>query len=291
MSDVPRRTLSELEFIYSQDRDRRDVYVEGSFDAAVLHWFTHECALNGVAVYPISAIEISDGDIIAAGRKANNRERVVHLADFLADSDARRAACVVDADFWSLRAAQAPAPPLYQTDYSCMEMYFFSAQSLGKFFTLCCRRSEWPVETIMESLASVLQEFFLYRCANDDLGWGMDWLDKNVCMKVTGWQIDFDKDEYLTRFLHKNSRAREKTRFVEHVTQLRTRLKADARYQMDGHDMMSLLAWYIRKKGIGRERCQDENVLMCLTMTLDHRIFQKEHMFQMLSARLGKDAE
>ncbi len=287
MSDVPRRTLSELAFIYDRHPGRRDVYVEGSFDESIVRWFAYVCGLPEVAIYPITAIEIPDGKLIAAGQKANNRQRVIFLAAFLRSNRARRAACIVDADFSHLRGSKPAKVPLYETDYACMEMYFFCEPSFTKFLTLGCRRSDWPVQTIMDSLASVLQEFFLYRCANDDLQWGMDWLDKNVCMTVDGWAINLDADAFVIRLLNKNGMAGDKAAFDRRVNALRRNLKADPRYQMNGHDLTSLLSWYIRKKGISGARTQVDNVLVPMTMSLDHQALKEEPMFQALVARFA----
>ena len=287
MSDVPRRKLSELVLIYNLDPERRDVYVEGSFDEAVMKWFIHECDLHGVAVYPITALEIPECDLIAAGHKANNRERVVFLSEFLSSIAVQRAACVVDADFSRFRGQRPAAPPLYETDYACMEMYFFNPSSFTKFLMLCCNRSDWPVETIMDSLASVLQEFFLYRCANDELGWQMDWLDRITCMSIDGFAINLDVGDFVIRLLNKNGKASDKDAFVCSVDGLRPQLMADPRHQMNGHDQTSLLTWYIRKKGVSRERVRAGNVLVCMTMTLDLQALKQESLFSELAVRFA----
>jgi hypothetical protein len=287
VDDIPRRTLPELAFIYEREPDRRDIYVEGPFDASVVSWFTHECSINGVAVYPISSVEIPDDELRAIGQRPNNRESVCYLACFLATSHARRALCIVDADFTIIRGSKVPDPPLFQTDYACMEMYFFNPSSFTKFFALCCHRSDWPTGAIMDALVYVLQEFFLYRCANDDLGWEMTWLEKPVCVTLNAWRIDFDSNEFVLRLLNKNSRAADKAEFLKHVDQLRKRLTAEPRHQMNGHDFTALLAWYLRQKGIRGPRSQLENVVACMTLTLDHESLKKEPMFQSLSAYLS----
>ena len=282
MRDVPLWTLAELEFIYDREPDRRDIYVEGPSDASVMDWFVRESGLHDVAVYPITAIEIRDSDLIAGGQKTNNRERVVFLSGFLLSNAAQRAACVVDADFSRLRGLRPAEPPLYETDYACMEMYFFCRSSFSKFITLCCRRSDWPIDIIMNSLASILQEFFLYRYANDELGWGMDWLNKNVCMAVDGWVIKLDANQFLNRLLQKNGKAGYKALFDSKVNAMRPKLLADPRHQMNGHDLASLLAWYLKRKGISGGRAQADNVLVFMTMTLDHQTLKQEPMFSKL---------
>jgi len=136
--------LQSLEFIYQRDPGRRDVYVEGTYDGALINWFVRESGLHGVAVYPIESIEVPDGEILASGRKANNRERVAFLASFLAKSQVQKVACIVDADFARLWGSEPPLAPLFETDYASMEMYAFSEACLGKCVSLCCRRATGP---------------------------------------------------------------------------------------------------------------------------------------------------
>jgi hypothetical protein len=287
VTEIPRRTVDELGFIYEQHPELRDVYVEGPFDASILTWFLNECSLAEVAVYPIASIEIPDGDILAAGRTANNRERLVQLSAFLRTSPASHALCVVDADFAILRGEQLPLPPLFQTDYSCMEMYFFDISNMRKFLTLYCQRPNWSVTTIMNSLVSVLQEFFLYRYANDELAWEMDWLDKNACLKLSGSRIDLDTDGFVTRFLNKNARAGDRQAFLEKVEDLREDITANPRHQMHGHDLTSLLGWYLRKRGLTGRRSQAENILSCMVMTLDAGELKTTFLFQGILAHLN----
>jgi hypothetical protein len=287
MRDVPRRTLSELAFIYDRDPHRRDVYVEGSFDASIVDWFVREAGFRGVAVYPISAIEITDDEVIAAGERAGNRSRVVVLSTFLRSSSAQRAVCIVDADFSRLRGVEGVEPPLYETDYACMEMYFFSIASFSKFLILCGQRSDWPAEVIMDSLAAVSQELFLYRYANDELKWYMDWLDSNKCCRIEDWRIALDTEGFVTRLLNKNRRLHQKESFSKCVEKLRPHLRVDARHQMNGHDLTSLLAWYARRKGISGARASVDNIRVCMTMTLDHRTLKEEGMFLVLTELFG----
>jgi hypothetical protein len=287
MCDIPRRTRSELQFIYSRERGRRDIYVEGGFDAAVLDWFFHECGLSDVAVYPIESIEVSDAEILADGRRANNRERVVQLASWIRAMKASRASCVVDGDFCHLRADPPPRLPLFATDYSCMEMYFFSRASFRKVLSLCCRKSNWPIDEVMAALASVLQEWFVLRCANDDLNWGMDWLDKVSCVSIAGWRIDFERDVFIQRLLNKNRRAAQEATFNAAVASYRHRLGPDPRRQMHGHDLTALLAWYLRIQGVSREHCRSESMEEFMLLTLECASLRKERLFKRLKARLA----
>jgi hypothetical protein len=287
MNTIPRRKLDELAFLYERHPEQCDIYVEGPFDRAMLTWFLRENGLESACVYTIDSIEIPEGEVIAAGRKANNRERTVYLSDFLARHGVKKATCLIDADFGYLRQEKITTSVLLLTDYSCMEMYLFTEQSISKFITLCCHRTDWPVDTIMESLSSVLQELFAYRFANEELSWGMDWLNGSTCMEINGWQIVFDSKEFVARFLNKNKRGRTKRDFLTAVAKLRKTFMSDPRYQMHGHDFIESLAWYLRAKNIRGQKATPESVLLCLTMSVNSQNLNQERMFQRLVGRLS----
>jgi hypothetical protein len=287
MSIIPRRKLNEIAFIYDRHPEQCDVYVEGTFDKDILTWFFRKYGLQSVCIYTIDSIEIPDGEIISAGRKANNRERTVLLSEFLSQQGAKRAICLVDADFAHLRQEKVVTKFLLLTDYSCMEMYLFTEESISKFFTLCCHRGNWPVVTIMDSLSFVLQELFIYRFANEELNWEMDWLDGYTCMQTNGWQVSLNIDNFIIRFLHKNKRFKGKEEFLKSLEPLRKTFKTDHRHQMHGHDFIYTLSWYIRAKGITGQKATPESVLLCLSMSADHQKLAQEPMFKKLMIRLS----
>lgn len=286
MVDIPRRTLAELSFIYERDPNLRDIYVEGPFDASIISWFLRENSINDAVVYSIESVDISDGDLIASDLSGGNRDRVIFLARFLDGKHVQKVACIIDADF-SYLSGQGPVnPPLFMTDFSCMEMYFFTERCFAKLFSICYRKFDWPVQDIMRNISWVAQEFFLYRWANNVLGWGMDWLERIVCMNMDGWEVRLDEDGYITRFLNKNGRLANKVEFEAQVRNLRSSLRGDRRFQMNGHDLISVLAWYVRQRGISGQKATMENVHLFMPLTLDHRELLPEPMFEALVQRI-----
>ena len=286
VSDIPRRKLEELFFIYERHPELRDVYVEGAFDSAIVKWFLQDCCTQSVGVYEIGTVELPDADIIMSGRKANNRERVIFLARLLATRFPTQASCLVDADFSHLTKKFEQCTVLLYTDYASMEMYFFQADVIGKFVTICCQRGDWPVDKIMQSLTIVLQELFLYRFANEELRWEMDWLDRVVCLEISGWDLEFDGDQFILRFLNKNAKAGNTQEFIAKIDSLRPLLQADPRYQMHGHDFVAVLAWYIRNKGVYGERTRPESVQTALALSINYPDLKRENLFNQLLQRL-----
>jgi len=286
MDNIPRRTIDELKFVHEQHPDCRDVFVEGPFDSAVVTWVLRASGMEAVSVYEIATIEIPDGDILAAGRRTGNRERVVLLCEMLGSRFSKQITCLVDADFCHVSGEFVEVPALLYTDYSCMEMYFFRTDVVAKFFILCCRHAEWPVDNILRNMAHVLQELFLYRFANEDLRWEMDWLDKVPCLAISGESIVLYGDDFIFRLLNKNARTGEKDAFVTRVDSLRAQLSEDPRHQIHGHDFIHVLSWYIRQRGVTGDRARSPNIQISLALSVNYEELAREPMFATLLQRL-----
>lgn len=289
MSNIPRRTIDELKFVYEKHPGCRDIFVEGPFDVAVVAWFLKAHSVYSVCIYEIGTVEIPYGYILATNRKAGNRERVIVLAEMLGSSFSKQAICLVDADFSYISGKFEEFPALLYTDYTCMEMYFFRTDVIEKFIIICCRHPEWSVETILFGMVDVLQKLFLFRFANEDLGWEMDWLDRVSCLSIEGNLIVLDEEEFILRFLNKNARAMNRNMFEERVNSLRIHLLDDARYQMHGHDFISVLSWNIKQRGVTGDRAKPQNILINLALSVDYKELSREPMFTALLDRLQKE--
>ena len=288
MADIPRRKLDEIAFIYERHPERRDFYVEGPFDASILRWLFKQNGIESVAVYEIGTIEVSDGEVLASNLKDNNRGRLIFLSSWLSTNiglDSRQGTCFVDADFSYILNDFDRHPCLVFTDFACMEMYFYDPVIIEKVLTVCCDRCYWPVPEIIDTLAKTLAEFFLLRMANEILGWHMDWLDRMVCLEVDGYAIRFESNEYTARYLSKNAKRSKQQSFEQKVMELRELLRADARYQIHGHDFSKLFAWYLRQKGIRADACKSDVLHKTLALAADFETLRKHNAISLLLAR------
>lgn len=284
---IPRRTLEELMFIYERDPDRHDVFVEGPFDAAILDWFFRNRGIDYVVVYEISSVEIPAEILAVNSRKINNRERVIYLAEFYhAESVASRnqLTCLADADFSHISGEFVRVSSLVYTDYSCMEMYFFDPVIIDKLVSVYCYRSNWPIRELVDGLAEILQEFFLYRYANEKLGWSMAWLENIVCVQLQDWTLSLDHGDYIKRYLNKNGRMADLDIFREKIEDLRPSLRADRRYQMHGHDFVDLLEWVMHERGIKSDRHLERVLAACA----DYSLLGEYQSWKALVERVGE---
>ena len=228
--------------------------------------------------------------LLKLGRKANNRERVIFLAEYLSENIGREAlqfTCVADCDFGRFLDTCVNIPALLYTDYTCMEMYFFDKDTLDRFFQIYCNRSDWPTQIILDSMSLVLQEFFLFRLASEHLEWGMDFLDGIRCVDLRGWDILLDSKDYITRYLGKNSRIKEIEEFRNTVVFYKEKLKSDPRHQMHGHDFVDLLCWLFHQKGLPGELKNKKVVARVLAISTDVNILKEFNMFQALLSRVS----
>ena len=287
---MPRKQLKELRALYELEPTLRDVFVEGSFDLTIIKWFLGVKNFQHVGVYQIETVEIPDGHILEQGRKANNYERLVFLAQYatrVLGSEQNQVTCIVDRDFVDFLNSATAIKCLLYTDYSCMEMYLLNEATLQKFFTIYCNRSDWPTGEIISTLSGLLQELFLFRLANEALGWEMGFLDNLPCIEVNSWSITFDAEDFLRRYLNKNSRMSAVGEFSRTVDSFREKLTTDIRNQSHGHDFVEVICWFVREKGIAGILANPKIVGRVLAVSLDPDQLSNTCLFQSLVQRVS----
>ena len=267
-TDAPRRTLEELVARYQLEPQLRDVYVEGTSDKYFVEWFLQEKAERNVAVYEISTVQIAEEKVQCRGLENNNRGRVVAFAHDLEAAlgqESLQVTCVADRDFDLILSQEHECNLLLFTDYACIEMYLFEENCMGRFLLTICR-CPFPLSAreILTELSNVLQQLFLIRLANQLLSLGLSWMTFERCCRLTAGRVAFDVDEYITRYLNKSSMLAKKKAFVQTIDSWKPKLTSDPRYQMNGHDFVELLAWYIRRHAVDRSICRQEVVERCL---------------------------
>jgi hypothetical protein len=125
-----------------------------------------------------------------------------------------------------------------------MEMYLFNQTVLDKVFSLVVGRQPKSIPEIQNELARVLQEVFLIRAANERLSLNASMLDIRKCCSIQGDVISFDGPEYVRRFL-KHGSIYPIEKLSDEIDRLRSRLQADPRNGINGHDFVALLRWYL----------------------------------------------
>jgi len=287
--------ISDLIAKYTLEPLIRDVYVEGDRDQSFFNWLIPKMGLpSDVSVLPIRAIDVPRHLVQShAFTRTGEHEELITLALELNRSLASyppHVTCVADAEFDHLLSRPRQATGLVYTDGSSLEAYAYRAEVVTKFLSLL---APFPFDAnhVLQQIGPVLQERFLIRAANEQLGWEMSWLEKLGTAKVNkdSGTLEFDSAAFIHAYLQKNARFSEEQRFRKCLETLRTRVTHPTWASLCGHDYAAILAHFIRpflppglrdfRSGAFCER----SLMMCL----EAADISREPMFAALRARLA----
>ncbi|WP_173046752.1 DUF4435 domain-containing protein [Nitrospira sp. KM1] len=284
-----RRTLEEIIARYELEPTLRDIYVEGEFDAFLIRWVLHEVGIRDSFVYEIATVEVPSSLLSDLGVDNNNRGRVVALAHRIAHhlgSQNRQVTLVIDKDFDSLLGKSHNTDLLLVTDYSSMEMYFFNQWHIQKFLTLVLQEGSLDVPILLSHITSILEYLFLLRFANYVRRLNLQWMSFERCCtyETGGSEIHFDQEDFITRYLNKNSASANKNDILQTIEEYKSRLSSDARLNAHGHDYYALMEWISKQL---KPRCfnNTQSFERAFTGCLEVGRVKNEPLFQKLLQR------
>jgi len=287
-----RRTIDELIARYCLEPELRDLYVEGPGEKLLFKWFFKEYGCKEIAVFEI---ECADVDILLNEYclQPGNRNRVVVLAMELNKSlinDARCLACVADSDFDFVLGRKYNSRYLVYTDYTSIDLYFYSVHILEKLFLLGIRRIPCDISILMKNLTDVLERIFLIRSTNEKLGWSLRWVDFTRSCSLDGSTVVFDHMGYIEKYLSCNGRLKDKEQFILTLEGLEAVKVKTSKHRIRGHDYIELIGWYISKVvGSGGNKYRDQNVVRAIIYpAVDARTLANEGMFKRLLKIYGR---
>lgn len=292
MAAPERREIQELVTLYRLEPDLRDVFVEGSTDVSLIEWFLHETGARDVAVWEVDEVDIPAELLHELGLENGRRGRVIALADRLERELGREVmspSCIVDADFDRVLQKSYPYAILLLTDYTCLEAYLFASRPVAKFLKLVVRRFPKAAEIVLREISPPLVELFAIRFANHRLGWNLKLIDFDRCCELGQGGVRLDSEEYITRLLNANSRAIERPQFMAEIGRLRRLLADGPRHYVHGHDLINMLAWYLRQHR-SSARIPPQMVERSIYACADVGDLAAEPMFRTLLARVRRDA-
>ena len=208
MTSGDRRRIEELFVRYELEPTLRDVFVEGGADAALISQFLKDSNCTDVSVYEISTVAVSRELLDELDLEGNDKGRAIGLGmtmEAKLGQDNAQVTCVVDSDFDVVLQKEYECRMVLFTDYTCLEMYLFSAETIDKFFSVFLRGFPFSSVMVLRALTDTLQEVFLIRLANRVLEWKLEWLSFERCCLADGARIQFDREDYIARYLNKNA--------------------------------------------------------------------------------------
>lgn len=291
MVDRPQRKIDELINRYRLEPKLRDVFVEGRSDATVIERFLRIHNLPDVTVYQISTVEISAKRVLDSGQPDGKRGRVIFLAFELAKnlpSHSKVVTCVADRDYDRVLDREYEAPFLLFMDHCCLEMYSFHADVMENVLAAIAPALGKTAETVLAEIEPLLRHLYLIRATNIALGLGLKWLDSfaDSC-RLSADSIQFDEDDFITRYLSKNAQLKNKAAFLKKLQEIAHRTEGDRRLFIRGHDFSSVLAWYLRQHASKTSPFFQAEVLgQFLLAMIDHSRLANSDFFKLLAARV-----
>jgi len=293
MDYVERKTIEELAALYEFEPTIRDVIVEGADDCSLVQWYAkHRCS-RLFSVIEIDAIDVPIDFVNRFGLDVGNRGRVMALSYFLDktlhDDSRDCVTLIVDNDYDRLLGISCEIEFLLTTDFTCLEMYLFDEDIFDKLISVVLGGATITAVTGLRTLSGVLKRFWLLKITNHVLGFSMSWINFKRTCRISGFNIEFDEETFIDRYLITNGRKREKKLFIQRRDELATQIDQDARHAMDGHHFMELTRWYLRnyvrdRKPLSDQRTFERAFFGCLELS---KLDQFE-LFQSIKARINK---
>jgi hypothetical protein len=99
----------------------------------------------------------------------------------------------------------------------------------------------------------ILVDLFLLRAAKAALTNTAAWPETFVRLcSISRGRVAFELTEFTNRLLNAGAGSLERSALETKVGELRTRLSADFRQQLHGHDLIQILSWYAHQVGVNR---------------------------------------
>jgi hypothetical protein len=242
------RTIDELISLYTFENELVDFYVEGITDKLILdnyNLYKNSCT----KIIEIETLDFGGVDFKELDFKSN-KDKLILLSRILsANAIKSKVHCLTDKDFDGIINIPEKNKHLLQTDFCCMESYFFCRKTVQKFIEICIRDFPFQTDHIIEEIGRVLRCLFIIRFVNFKLKLNCANLkiDGNLNVKKVDGTIGFNFDDYLNKYIIANNLSKDKQKILDSVAEIIDKLDNDNRNTMNGHDFIEVLYLYINK--------------------------------------------
>ncbi len=294
MSDIPRKKLEELLALYTVEQGIFDIYAEGDVDAALLSWFVKPDydPNQNVGIYAIDQIEVPSSLVCEYGFEVNNRGRVLALCAYLerhCGHDLRSAVGIIDSDFRKYVPEQPHSTLILVTDFSCLEMYFYNSDTLGKVLSLAFQSTSLSAHKVLEVCSPLLHELFLIRAVNYSMRLNLTYKDFVSFLSFDDSSVSLDRASYLRYYLSASGNLHKLQAVEQEIQILRSRFTSDVRDHIHGHDFLSIFGAWLKShytKTLDKERCRPQAVFNCLICAVTKDELAQYSMFRTLIEKI-----
>ena len=270
----------------------RDLFVEGPRDRGLYSWYVAMSGYRHVAVFDIESVEVPHEMVVSRGLESGNRSRIIALALELDDQCSpvlRYVRCIADSDFDFIFSSRNSANHLLYTDYTSVDLYTCDEDLLRRVLWLGFNLPETEIQSLFDSMFSILQDIFIIRAANQNLGWGLAIVPFTRCCQINGPIITFDRSNFIDRCLDSRAKRNDRAMFEDTCTDLRSVSLRDPRQGIHSDDYSELIGWYLqRRRGWRGYSSGQRSIMSHLTAALDARLLSREKLFVQLDALFGE---
>jgi hypothetical protein len=251
MSDIPRRTIEDLKTRYFVEPSLCDIYVEGEFDRLVINSWCDKNSEKSIVPYGIDSVDVPFEILEKYNLTDGNKQRVIALAKELADIECNSYKCLVDRDIDHWFGDLEDIPQLYWTDFSSLEMYFFSEQLVKRIMIDIsnCKIIDW--HEFYSSFIILLKQLYAIRLTSKTLSIDCSWCDIKKSLRLNKSSLIFDVTGYLSKNLITGGFKEYREAFSREHSNWMKAMDGDPRLCIRGHDFVDLMANAIKEyKGL-----------------------------------------
>lgn len=242
------RTINELISLYTLESDIIDFYVEGINDKFLIDSYVDYKKLE------IKTIEIGELDFTGIDFQEldfkSNKDKVILLTRILSEYKiSSNVKCLIDTDLDGILKAIESNDYLVQTDYCCMESYYYCEKILGRFIEVGIREFSFKADFILNEIAKVLRGLFMIRLIKLKFNFNCNLLkiENNLVINKDNGKIEFNFEDYLSKFIIANGLTSHKSEILEFITEINERVDSEIKNTMNGHDFIEVLFLFVNK--------------------------------------------
>jgi hypothetical protein len=288
MSDPINFDIDGLVARYELHPERKDIFVEGARDQGLIRAFLESRGQSNVAVLTTSVVNVSAHEVLKRLLPhPSRRNETIALAMELEERriPPNQVTCIADADFEFLLPYGLKCSLLVLTDYTSMELYAFSEETVHKVLLTVAPTTSSTGERLLRDLSPHLQFLFSVRAVNFDLGFKLAWIETiEKFFSIHEGRVKFDETEFMRRYMWDRLPGEQVDKFNARLTEIESLLSSDIRCRIRGHDFIKILTWYLRRVE-GCRRLNEESILQMLYVTLQPDYLERHPMFSLLRKR------
>ena len=264
---IPKRNIAEIRTRYELEPDLDDVYLEGVYDKEVLDAAMKDSPDHFRPCYAIDDIYIDSSLLAKYNLTTGNRQRVIGLASELNLPPDTSVRLVVDRDFEDWLPTLPRKSGLVTTKYCDLEIVFFYNEFVKKVMVDAsrCKIVEW--DSFFDALKVCLCELYCVRLEFEASNIGSPLINFTRCVKLVEGNPKLNVSDLIERSLSKWTDKIGRNELSHKVLSRICELKNEPhQFVARGHDLVTLLAWCIRKTKGAKSFQSEESITRLLVL-------------------------